>query len=58
MIGYPDGTNILQKSLTKNVTNCDELGLELAQEMIQDGAENILAHAEKMAFKDEMPQRL
>ncbi|MGK0255995.1 MAG: hydroxymethylbilane synthase [Arcobacteraceae bacterium] len=58
MIGYPDGTNILHKSLTKNLNHCDGLGLELAQEMIQDGAETILLNAEKIAFKDEMPQRL
>lgn len=58
MIGYPDGTNILQKSLTKNLNNCDDLGLELAKEMIEDGAEIILANAEKIAFKDEMAQRL
>lgn len=58
MIGYPDGTNILLKSLTKNLNNCDGLGLELAQEMIQNDAETILINAERIAFKDEMPQRL
>lgn len=58
MIGYPDGTNILKESLTKTLTNCETLGLELAQMMIQDGAIDILQNAEKLAFKDEMPQRL
>jgi hydroxymethylbilane synthase len=58
MIGYPDGTNILKKSLTKELNNCDTLGVLLAQEMIKDGAMKILENAEKLAFKDEMPQRL
>ena len=58
MIGYPDGTNILLKSLTKNVSDYENLGLELAQTMIDAGAEDILANAEKIAFKDEMPERI
>ncbi len=58
MIGYPDGTNILQESLTKELSNCETLGFELAQKMIEDGAMEILQNAEKLAFKDEMPQRL
>jgi hydroxymethylbilane synthase len=58
MIGYPDGTNILQKSLTKEISACDNLGVELALEMLNDGAQDILENAEKIAFKDEMPQRL
>ena len=58
MIGYPDGTNILQKSISKNLNDCENLGLELAEIMINDGAMKILENAEKIAFKDEMPQRL
>ena len=58
MIGYPDGTNILQKSITKSLNGCEGLGLEMADIMINDGAEEILRNAEKIAFKDEMPQRL
>ena len=58
MIGYPDGTNILQKSINKNLNQCDNLGFELADIMIKDGAKEILENAEKIAFKDEMPQRL
>ncbi len=58
MIGYSDGTNILQESLTKELSNCETLGFELAQKMIKDGAMEILQNAEKLAFKDEMPQRL
>ena len=58
MIGYPDGTNILQKSISKSLDSCELLGLELAELMIKDGAMEILKNAEKIAFKDEMPQRL
>ena len=58
MLGYPDGTNIMHKELTSSVSECDNLGLELAELMIADGALAILEKAESIAFKDEMPQRL
>jgi len=58
MLGYPDGTNIVHKELTSKVSECDTLGLQLAEEMIADGAIDILEKAESIAFKDEMPERL
>jgi hydroxymethylbilane synthase len=58
MLGYPDGTNIIEKSLSAAVSEADELGKLLAEQMIADGAIDILAQAEKIAFKDEMPERL
>jgi len=58
MLGYPDGTNIMHKELTSKVSECDTLGLELAEFMIADGALEILKKAESIAFKDEMPERL
>jgi hydroxymethylbilane synthase len=58
MIGYPDGTNILRHNLTALVSNCDHLGVQLARDFIDDGALEILQEAQKIAFKDEMPQRL
>ena len=58
MLGYPDGTNIMHKQLTAKVSECDTLGLELAELMIADGALAILEKAESIAFKDEMPERL
>ncbi len=58
MIGYPNGTNILHKSLSSNKENSSTLGEELASFMIKEGALDILKNAEKIAFKDEMPQRL
>lgn len=58
MIGYPDGTHIMHKERTAKVNVCDTLGQELAEAMILDGAIEILAKAEEIAFKDEMPERL
>ena len=58
MLGYPDGTNIMHKELTAKVNACDTLGTQLAEAMIAEGALDILAKAESIAFKDEMPERL
>ena len=58
MLGYPNGTNIMHKELTSKVSECDALGQQLAESMILDGALDILAKAEEIAFKDEMPERL
>ena len=58
MLGYPDGTNILHKELTASVAECDDLGKELASAVIAEGALAVLAKAEEIAFKDEMPERL
>jgi len=58
MIGYPDGTNIMWKTSTALISHCDELGSQLATDFILEGAMEILKNAEKIAFKDEMPQRI
>jgi len=58
MLGYPNGTNIMHNELSSTVTTCDTLGKELAEVMIKEGALDILAKAEEIAFKDEMPERL
>jgi len=58
MIGYPDGTHILHESICAPVDEADILGNMLAQKMIEEGALEILENAEKIAFKDEMPERL
>jgi len=58
MIGYPDGTNIIQNSMETNLNKHQDLGNALAQKMIKKGALGILSQAEKIAFKGEMPQRL
>jgi len=58
MLGFPDGTNIMQEKVVKNVDECENLGSIIAQKMIDNGALELLKNAEKIAFKDEMPQRL
>jgi len=58
MIGYPDGTHILHEQMDAPVDEADILGDMLAQKMIEKGALDILENAEKIAFKDEMPERL
>ena len=58
MIGYPDGTNILEEESISLVKESNRLGIDLANKMISNGAKDILAKAEEIAFKDEMPQRL
>lgn len=58
MLGYPDGTHIIHKERTSLLKECDLLGEQLAEEMIADGALEILSKAEEIAFKDEMPERL
>lgn len=58
MLGFPDGSNVMQEKVVKDVKECDTLGLELAQRMIDNGALELLKKAETLALKDEMPQRL
>lgn len=58
MIGYPDGTNIMYKQIQESKDKCSDLGVKLAQMMIEDGALELLANAEKIAFKDDVTQRI
>ena len=58
MLGFPDGTNIMQEKSIVKMGESKNIGLELAQKMIDNGALELLKNAEKIAFKDEMPQRI
>jgi len=58
MLGYPDGTHIMHKSMSAKIDVCHDLGIMLAKEMIEEGALDILEKAESIAFKDEMPERM
>lgn len=58
MIGYPNGTNIVQKELSANIQECENLGSLLATTMIDDGILDILSKAETIAFKNTRPQRI
>ncbi len=58
MLGFPDGTNIMQEKVITDVKNAKGLGEKVAHDMIENGALELLEDAQKVAFKDEMPQRL
>jgi hydroxymethylbilane synthase len=58
MIGFPDGTNIMQEKIVRNLEQSEGLGFEMAELMIGKGALELLKGAQMIAFKDEMPQRL
>lgn len=58
MVGFPNGTNIMEESISAPINECEDLGKKLASIMIEKGVINLLKDAEKIAFKDEMPQRL
>ncbi len=58
MLGFPDGSKIMRERAVVPVETSENLGNEIAEIMISNGALELLAEAEKVAFKDEMPQRL
>lgn len=58
MLGFPDGTNIMNEKVSLHVEQCKNLGSDIADKMIANGAMELLKKAEEIAFKDEMPQRL
>ena len=58
MLGFPDGTNVMQEKVVMKVAESQTLGADLAEKMIENGALTLLKDAEKIAFKDEMPQRI
>jgi len=58
MLGFADGTNVREEKVVRKVDESADLGAEVASKMIADGALELLKDAEKIAFKDEMPQRI
>jgi hydroxymethylbilane synthase len=58
MLGYPNGTHILQKESLSPIEESQKMGLEMAEQMIANGALELLSRAEEIAFKDEMPERI
>ena len=58
MLGFPDGTNVMNEKIEVPLSASRDIGKTLAQSMIDNGAMQLLKDAEKMAFKDEMPQRI
>jgi len=58
MIGFPDGSKVLEKKIGASRASCSQLGNLMAKLMMDEGAMKILKEAESMAFKAEMPERL
>ena len=58
MLGFADGTNIMQERVVVKAEDADDLGAKIAKKMIDAGALKLLEDAQEAAFKDEMPQRL
>jgi len=58
MIGFSNGTNIMSRRVVKNIIESKNLGVEVAQDMIDNGALKLLKDAQDVAFKNERPQRL
>ncbi|BCD62392.1 hydroxymethylbilane synthase [Nitratiruptor sp. YY08-26] len=52
VIGMPDGSELLKDKIIGNVENYSDLGKELAQSMIENGAQEILKRAEEIAFAE------
>ena len=55
MIGYPDGSKIIEEKIAASLSACQSLGKLMAKLMTDKGAGKVLAKAEKMAFKDDAP---
>ncbi len=58
MVGLPDGTEILREQIEAQKEQASDLGVELADRMIKQGAKELLVRAEAMAFKEERCERL
>jgi len=58
MLGFPDGTNVMNEKVVLHVDKSSNLGAEVADKMIANGAMELLKKAEDVAFKEEMPQRI
>mgnify|MGYP000102457587 CR=1 FL=1 len=58
MIGYPNGTNIIAKTLSVDISEYATLGQKMADLMIADGVLDILRDAPNLAFKETRPDRI
>ena len=58
MVGYPDGTQIMEEKIGASRETSSQLGNLLAKIMTDNGVMKLLKKAEEMAFKEEMPQRI
>ena len=51
IVGMPDGSEYIQEDITANLDNFENVGPELAQRFIDQGAKELLERAELVAFK-------
>lgn len=51
IVGMPDGSESISEDITANMDNYENVGRELAQRFIDQGAKDLLERAEKVAFK-------
>ncbi len=58
MLGFPDGTRIMEAQRYAPRAEATHLGKQLAEILIGRGAIGLLQEAETVAFKDTMPERL
>jgi len=58
MIGYSDGSDVMFEKIVVPIEESKNIGVAMAEDMIKNGALELLENAQKAAFKDEMPQRL
>ena len=58
MLGFPDGSRVMQEQMNAMVDEAEGLGKKMADLMIAEGALDLLEEAEEGAFKDEMPERI
>ncbi len=58
LIGYVDGSKILEENISASIDKYDSLGFKLAEKMIEQGAIELLKEAEENAFKQERPERI
>jgi len=58
MLGYPDGTKVMYEELLIPRSEAEGAGRRLAEDMIANGALELLEEAEELAFKDQRPERL
>ncbi len=52
VVGLPDGSELLKDKIFGSIQNYKELGKELAESMIEQGAKELLQRAEEMAFSE------
>jgi len=58
MLGYSDGSKVMYEELLLARADAPGAGKRLAEEMITEGALELLEEAERLAFKEERPERL